>query len=112
MNKIELDYGNLKLKAELFDTEIAAAFYNKLPKTVSLTHWGQEMYGSIGVDLGTESPVSEIPPGGLAYTNQGNYLCIFYGQNPAWSVEHIGRLTDGWEGKLSGGFKSVTISKK
>lgn len=112
MKKIELDFGNMKLEAELFDTAVAEQFYSRLPYTIRLTHWGQEMYGSIGIDLGTESPVPVIPTGGLAYTNQGNYLCIFYGQNPAWSVEHIGRLIEGWKGKLSGGFKTVTVKKK
>jgi len=30
----------------------------------------------------------------LAYTNKGNYLCVFYGQTPAWPVEFIGQIID------------------
>ncbi len=61
-------------------------------------HWGNEFYGSIGKDLGEENPVPDIPLGGIAYTNQGNYVCFFFGQRPAWAVEYIGQiLDDQWE---------------
>lgn len=102
-NRIELDFGSFVLEAELFDTKIAGKFADKLPYQVSLTHWGNEFYGSIadklgGKDLGEESPVPDIPPGGIAYTSQGNYVCIFFGQRPAWAVEYIGQIMDGqWE---------------
>lgn len=111
MQKIILNFGEIKIKAELFDTIIAGKFYRSLPYSVELTHWGQEMYGSIGIDLGTEKPVAQIPAGGLAYTNKGNYLCIFYGQEPAWPVELIGKLTGNWENLLSRDFINVTITK-
>ncbi|MFC1862725.1 cyclophilin-like family protein [Thermodesulfobacteriota bacterium] len=42
-----------------------------------------------GINLGEDNPVPDIPPGGIAYTNNGNFLCIFFGQTPAWSVEYI-----------------------
>ena len=38
--------------------------------------------------------MEDIPPGGIAYTNNGNYVCIFFGQRPAWAVEHIGQIAD------------------
>ena len=93
-NRIELDFGKFVLDAELFDTAVASAFLKHLPYTVRLMKWGNELYGSIGKDLGAESPVETIPPGGLAYTNNGNYVCIFFGQRPAWAVEYIGHLPD------------------
>ena len=102
-NRIELDFGSFVLDAELFDTKIAGKFAKSLPVQVSLTHWGNEFYGSIenvlgGKDLGEEDPVPAIPPGGIAYTNQGNYVCIFFGQRPAWAVEYIGQIIDDqWE---------------
>lgn len=91
---IELDFGSVVLSARLFDTNIAQKFLRNLPVTVSLMQWGEEFYGSIGVDLGEEHPVENIPPGGIAYTNNGNYVCIFFGQRPAWAVEHIGQIGD------------------
>jgi hypothetical protein len=69
--QIELDFGSFILDAELFDTKIARKFSDKLPYTVSLMQWGKELYGSIGINLGEENPVSAIPPGGIAYTYGG-----------------------------------------
>jgi len=95
---ITLDFGKLKLEAELFDSVIANKFVEHLPYSIDLTQWGQELYGSIGIDIGEENPIPDIPPGGLAYTSQGNYFCIFYGQAPAWPVEYIGQIQgDTWK---------------
>lgn len=91
---IELDFGTFTCKAMLFDTKIAERFAKNLPCRVSLMKWGEELYGSIGKDLGKENPVPNIPPGGIAYTHEGNYVCVFFGQTPAWPVEYIGQLTD------------------
>lgn len=108
---IELEFGSVVLSARLFDTHIAKKFMRNLPVTVSLMQWGEEFYGSIGVDLGEENPVEEIPPGGIAYTNNGNYVCIFFGQRPAWAVEHIGQIADDQWPRLREipGRRSVTI---
>ena len=108
---IKLEFGSVTLDARLFETKIAEKFLTNLPVTVSLMQWGEEFYGSIGVDLGEENPVEEIPPGGIAYTNSGNYVCIFFGQKPAWAVEHIGQIaSDQWR-RLHEipGCRSVTI---
>jgi hypothetical protein len=97
-NDIVLDFGSFSLEAVLFETPIAQAFKQHLPYQVRLMQWGNELYGSIGKDLGTENPVPDIPPGGIAYSLQGNYVCIFFGQTPAWDVDHIGQITgDQWE---------------
>ena len=93
-NKIALDFGTLILKATLFDTDIARKFSRQLPYEVALTQWGEELYGPIGVNLGEEAPLDDIPAGGLAYTNRGNHICIFMGQTPAWPVEYIGHFDD------------------
>ena len=90
---IALDFGKFVLPGELFDTKIAKSFMRGLPYNVDLIKWGNELYGSIGRDLGEESPVEMIPEGGLAYTNKGSYICIFFGQTPAWPVEYIGQIT-------------------
>ncbi|MBS3731989.1 MAG: hypothetical protein KGY42_03695 [Desulfobacterales bacterium] len=94
---VVLDFGGFVLRAELFDTAVARRFAGHLPYRVSLTHWDGELYGPIGRDLGEENPVADISPGGLAYTNQGHLVCIFFGQKPAWPVEHIGQIPgDHW----------------
>lgn len=112
--RIILDFGSIVLDAELFDSSIADSFARNLPYTINLEKWGNELYGSIGIDLGKENPVPDIPSGGIAYTNRGNYVCIFFGQRPAWQVEHIGQIiNNGWK-KLVGNTScnSVTIRLK
>lgn len=97
-NRITLDFGSLVLDAELFDSTVAARFAENLPYTIRLDQWGNELYGSIGINLGEENPIPKIPSGGIAYTNNGNYVCIFFGQTPAWPVEYIGRIkNDNWK---------------
>lgn len=95
---IELDFGDFVLEATLYDTKIARQFAASLPYKVSLMQWGKELYGSIGQDLGQENPVETIPAGGIAYSTNGAYVCIFFGQTPAWAVEHIGAIEgDQWQ---------------
>jgi len=95
---IKLDFGKFILEAEIFDSVIASKFIENLPYTIDLTQWGNEVYGSIEIDLGEENPISEIPSGGIAYTNNGNYVCVFFGQQPAWAVEYIGQIKNNdWE---------------
>jgi hypothetical protein len=109
-NQILLDFGSICLEAELFDSSVADGFLKNLPCTVSLIKWGDELYGSIGIDLGEEKPVPDIPPGGIAYTNNGNYVCIFFGQTPAWPVEYIGQIKgDSWKTLIENSFDSVAI---
>lgn len=110
-SSVILDFNSLMLAADLFNSRIAENFAANLPYKVNLEKWGRELYGSIGIDLGEEKPVPDIPPGGIAYTRKGNYVCIFFGQRPAWDVEYIGQIhNDEWK-KLMGeaSLDSVTI---
>lgn len=96
--RIILDFETFTIEAELFDSPIALRFAEHLSCTVSLQQWGNELYGSIGMDLGEGNPVPKIPPGGIAYTNNGNYLCLIFGQQTAWPVDYIGLMDgDGWK---------------
>ena len=108
---ILLDFGTFTLKAELEHTPVAEAFADNLPYEIDLTGWGRELYGPISRDLGSHNPVGVIPPGGLAYTNKGNYFCIFFGQNPAWEVEYIGNITEDYSA-LEQMPKKVTVTKE
>ncbi|MFP4649443.1 MAG: cyclophilin-like fold protein [Desulfobacterales bacterium] len=97
---ILLDFGKFRLEAVLFNTRIARSFKENLPYTVDLTGWGKELYGSIGLGLGEENPVDEVPEGAIAYTGRGNLVCVFFGQKPAWPVEYIGQIKEGQWQKL------------
>lgn len=114
INQIVLDFGSFQLDADLKACAIAERFAENLPCTIALQQWGDELYGPMGVDLGEEDPVPIIPPGGIAYSSSGHYLCIFFGQTPAWPVEYIGQIPgDTWkELARNPSQKSVTVSVK
>lgn len=109
--KIKLTFDTLSIEATLNDSPIAKKLYEELPKSLDLITWGDEAYGSLGINLGTHDPVPEIPGGGIAFTNNGNYLCFFYGQRPAWAVEYIGDMTSGWTNLIDNPPTKVTIEK-
>lgn len=107
MKKITLDFGLFSCNGELFDVPSAEILAKNLPRTISLEQWGNELYGPVGVELNDDKGyrpklVSEIPPGGIAYSRRGNYLCIFFGQKPAWEVEEIGRIRNTQWRELAG----------
>lgn len=102
MKRLILDFGSFSCAATLRDSVIAGRLYEGLPVTVALTAWGREVYGPLGLDLGREAPVAAVPPGAIAYTDRGGYLCIFFGQDPAWPVEFIGMIDgDAWRRLLT-----------
>ena len=108
--QIILDFGSITLTAELFDSKVAAEFFENLPRTISLETWGGKLCGSIGIDLGTEILDPNIPPGGIGYINDGYYFCIFFGHKPEWSAEYIGQISgDSWKQLIVNPFNSVTI---
>jgi len=107
MKKIILDFGSLSIDADLYDSPAANTLYESLPRSISLEQWGNELYGPVGVELNPDPAckpklVPEITPGGIAYSKRGNYLCIFFGQKPAWEVEEIGRIRNTQWRELAG----------
>lgn len=95
--KIILEFDTRTIEATLNDSPVAHNLYKKLPLSFELTTWGDEAYGSAGIDFGEHTPIPEIPEGGIAFTNNGNFLCFFYGQRPAWPVEYIGDMSEDWK---------------
>lgn len=92
MTNLELVFDDLVLEAELFEGSFSTALLPLLPLTVEVTAWGDELYGEVPVSVREEKLVPEMPPGGLAWTSRGNYFCVFFGQQPAWPVEPVGRI--------------------
>jgi len=60
-----------------------AKFWEALPLKVNLSSWGDELYGSIPVDIDAENPRVEFEVGDIAYWLQGSGFCILYGRTPA-----------------------------
>ena len=78
------EIGEIEAKL-LIDTapRTCAKFWEALPLKVNLSTWGDELYGTIPVDIDAENPREEFEVGDIAYWLQGSGFCILYGRTPA-----------------------------
>ena len=78
------EIGTIEAKL-LTDTapKTCAKFWEALPLQVNLSTWGDELYGTIPVDIDPENPREEFEVGDIAYWLQGSGFCILYGRTPA-----------------------------
>ena len=66
----------------------ADVVYAKLPLEGKANVWGEEIYFTIPVALGAESPKQLVEVGDIAYWPPGKALCFFFGPTPAsWDRE-------------------------
>ncbi len=86
--RIVIDASGHCLEAELSDSAAGRVIASSLPLTAEMSRWGEEYYGSVGIDIpedGTERDIMEI--GEIAYWPPGRALCIFFGRTPASTDE-------------------------
>jgi len=79
---IHIIAGELSATAALNDTETAQAIWDALPITARANTWGDEIYFSIPVKLGTEKGQETVQLGDLGYWSPGTAFCIFFGPTP------------------------------
>jgi hypothetical protein len=89
MNRIIIKTENVKMNAELNDSQTAKAIWDALPLATEVDTWGEEIYFEIPVKAELENGVDEVKIGDLAYWPQGNCFCIFFGLTPMSSEGHI-----------------------
>ncbi len=106
--RIVIEAGACRMEAELSDSAAARRIAEALPATASMSRWGDEYYGSIGLDILQDATGRELMAvGEIAYWPPGKALCIFFGRTPASTDERpraastvlpVGRVTAGLEG--------------
>lgn len=78
------EIGEVKARLVTDATPVTCAkFWEALPLQVSLSTWGDELYGTIPVEIDPENPRDEFEVGDIAYWLQGSGFCILYGPTPA-----------------------------
>jgi hypothetical protein len=104
-HKIVIEAAGHTLNAELSESKAGQVIFSSLPLASDMSRWGEELYGSVGIDIsldGTEREIMEI--GEIAYWPPGRALCIFFGRTPASTDERpraassvipIGRVISG-----------------
>ena len=87
--KIMITVEDLKMYAELNNSETAKKIWEALPIKGKANTWGDEIYFSIPVKVGLENAKAVVLEGDLGYWPPGNAFCIFFGSTPASEGEEI-----------------------
>ena len=87
--KITITVNNVKMSAELNDSETAEKIWEALPIEGRINTWGDEIYFSIPVNVGLENAKAVVSEGDLGYWPPGNAFCIFFGLTPASQGDEI-----------------------
>ena len=89
VKKIKIEAAGIVLQAELNTSKTAEAIWNILPIETRGNHWGDEIYFSIPLNLGTEDGKEVVDIGDLAYWAPGNAFCLFFGRTPASQGDEV-----------------------
>ncbi len=87
--KITITVKDVKMSAELNDSNTAQKIWEALPIEGSVNTWGDEIYFSIPVKVGLENAKAVVSEGDLGYWSPGNAFCIFFGPTPASEGDEI-----------------------
>jgi hypothetical protein len=87
--KITITAEDIKMSAELNDSNTAKKIWEALPIEANVQTWGDEIYFSIPVKVGLENAKAIVLEGDLGYWPPGNAFCIFFGPTPASHGEEI-----------------------
>ena len=89
VKKIAITTEDLKVDASLNDSETAEKIWDALPIEGSVNTWGDEIYFSIPVNVGSENAKEVVSEGDLGYWPPGSAFCIFFGLTPASQGDEI-----------------------
>ena len=87
--KITITVKDVKMGAELNDSNTAQKIWDALPIEGRANTWGDEIYFSIPVNVGLENAKAVVSEGDLGYWPPGNAFCIFFGLTPASQGDEI-----------------------
>lgn len=80
--KITVKVENIRIDAELNDSETARKIWEALPIESKVNTWGDEIYFPIPVKIGLENAKAVVSEGDLGYWPSGTAFCIFFGPTP------------------------------
>ena len=104
--KIRIEVNEIELTGELKKTSLAEKITEILPIISKGRTWGEEIYFPVSLKEKLQYPTEVVEIGDLAYWEEGNCLCLFYGKTPistedeirpASPVEVVGQFTGNME---------------
>jgi len=82
VKKITITINDVKMSAELNDSNTAQSIWDALPIEGRVNTWGDEVYFSIPVNAELENAKDVVSEGDLGYWPPGSAFCIFFGTTP------------------------------
>ena len=102
--QVTMTVGNVRLRAEFFDTACAKAIVGSLPIKARPNQWGDEYYFEIPVAASLDETAStKVKIGDIGYWPPGKAMAIFFGRTPmstgsdpvpASAVNLVGKIID------------------
>lgn len=89
MKRIRIVSGEVAAEADIDDSSTAEAVWKSLPLESRANTWGEEVYFSVGLDIGEENPKEVVAMGDLGYWPPGKAVCVFFGRTPASRGDEI-----------------------
>jgi len=87
--KITVKIENIRIDAELNDSETARKIWEALPIEGKVNTWGDEIYFPIPIKIGLENAKAVVSEGDLGYWPSGTAFCIFFGPTPMSQGDEI-----------------------
>jgi hypothetical protein len=92
--RVRIVVGTVAAYAMLNDTKVAAAVWTALPLDFRVQRWGDEVYGSVPLDLAQEVPQEVVERGALAWWPPGHAVCLFFGPTPVSEADESRAASD------------------
>lgn len=81
---MRMEMGGKSFEVELYDNAAVRDLVKSLPQKISMSRWGDEYYGTLGVKITSSDPKQDVfAVGEVALWPSGNAFCIFFGPTPA-----------------------------
>jgi len=81
--RVKVSAGVVAAHATLNETVAAQRIWDALPLEFRVSTWGDELYGSMPLDVPLENPQEVVGIGDLAFWPPGHAFCVFFGPTPA-----------------------------
>ena len=80
--RIKISTSQVKMEAELNDSDTAKEIWKILPIEMEVNRWGEEIYFPIPLKLEEENAKEIVKEGDLGFWPSGSSFCIFFGPTP------------------------------
>jgi hypothetical protein len=90
--RVTVEEAGVDLVVALNESQTATELWAALPIESPAQTWGAEVYFTVPVERGPESPQATVELGAVGYWPPGSAVCLFFGQQPVSPVNPVGMI--------------------